>query len=366
MNIPFLSFEATNSQIREEIYKSFSQVFEDAWYVLGKNVEAFEKEYAAFNQVPYCVGLSNGLDALHLSLKVLGIGPGDEVIVPSNTYIATALAVSFVGAKPVLVEPRLSTCNLDPDLLENSITTKTKAIIPVHLYGQAAEMDAIMKIAARNGLSIIEDNAQSQGASYNGKLTGSIGDVNATSFYPGKNLGALGDAGGITTKNKELAEKIRMLRNYGSAQKYYNECVGFNMRLDEMQAAFLRVKLKYLKGWTEERQQIATWYNEGLEGVEDVIRPETAKGATHVYHLYVIRTKKRDALKEHLAKNNIGTLIHYPIPFHLQAAYKDLCYKKGDFPIAEAIAETCLSLPLWPGMKQEEVDFICKTIKNNQ
>jgi dTDP-4-amino-4,6-dideoxygalactose transaminase len=253
MKIPFLSFEPANEKIKTEIKQAFDAFFDSKWYVLGKSVEQFEKEYATFNEVKHCIGVSNGLDALHISLKVLNIGPGDEVIVPSNTYIATALAVSYVGATPVFVEPRVDTYNLDPEKLEAAITNKTKAIMPVHLYGQACEMEAIMAIAEKHNLFVIEDNAQSQGAKYRNKITGSWGHINGTSFYPGKNLGALGDAGAVTTNEADLAKKAFVLRNYGSQKKYYNEVIGYNMRLDECQAAFLSVKLKYLNEWTEQR-----------------------------------------------------------------------------------------------------------------
>jgi dTDP-4-amino-4,6-dideoxygalactose transaminase len=313
--------------------------------------------------VVYCVGVSNGLDALHLALKSLGIGSGDEIIVPSNTYIATALAVSFVGAKPVFVEPDLNTYNLNPVFIEAAITSKTKAIIPVHLYGQSCEMEQIIKIAQKYNLYVVEDNAQSQGATYNGKLTGSWGDVNGTSFYPGKNLGALGDAGAVTTNSDLIASKIKTLRNYGSEKKYYNDVIGHNMRLDELQAAFLSIKLKYLKQWIIERKQIAAWYNETLYGVGDLVLPQIHPNATHVFHLYVIRTSKRDALQEYLTKNGIGTLIHYPVPPHLQKAYEYLGFKKGAFPITEKISESCLSLPLWPGMNQNQVDTVVMNIK---
>jgi dTDP-4-amino-4,6-dideoxygalactose transaminase len=295
-------------------------------------------------------------------LKIAGINSGDEVIVPSNTYIATWLAVSFLGAKPVPVEPIIDTYNIDPDKIEAAITEKTKAIIPVHLYGQACKMDRIMDIAQRNNLKVIEDNAQAQGAMFNGKLTGSFGDINATSFYPGKNLGALGDAGAITTNNDNYAHRARRLRNYGSDKKYYNKEIGHNMRLDELQAALLSVKLKYLREWTNQRQQIAAWYDESLNGVGDLILPKVAPNATHVYHLYVVRTNRRDELQKYLTVNGIGTLIHYPVPPHLQEAYNDLGYKKGDSPIAEAIAETCLSLPIWPGMAHDEVGQVSLTI----
>jgi len=364
MKIPFLSFDYQNNLIKDEIYQSFTSFFDSNWYILGDRVKNFEQQYAKFNNVNHCIGVSNGLDALHLSLKALHIGTSDEVIVPSNTYIATALAVSYVGATPVFVEPNLKTYNLDPLKVESAITSRTKAIMPVHLYGQACEMDAILRIAEKHDLKVIEDNAQSQGASYNGKLTGSFGHANGTSFYPGKNLGALGDAGAITTDDAEIARKVAMLRNYGSEKKYYNEEIGFNMRLDECQAGFLSVKLKYLDEWTRQRQEIAAWYDEALKDVGDIVLPKTAVGATHVYHIYMVRTKRRDQLQEHLSRHGIGCLIHYPIPPHLQKAYQHLGFKKGDFPIAEAIADTCLSLPLWPGMKQREVLEVANTIKN--
>jgi len=363
MKIPFLNFEPMHSLIKEEMQIAFNRVYESNWFVLGKEVELFEKAYAAFNQVNHCVSLSNGLDALHLSLKALNIREGDEVIVPSNTYIATALAVTFVGARPVFVEPNIETFNIDVNKIEDSITSKTKAIIPVHLYGQACEMNVLMNIADKYNLRVIEDNAQAQGASYLGKLTGSWGEINATSFYPGKNLGALGDAGAVTTNSEELAIKIMTLRNYGSQKKYYNESIGYNMRMDELQAAFLNVKLKNLKYWTSQRQQIATWYNEELKDLPQVSLPCTSVNSTHVYHLYVIRAEVRDELQSFLNNNNIGTLIHYPIPPHLQNAYKYLGLKKGSLPIAEKIANSCLSLPMWPGLSQSDVNQVSKCIK---
>jgi dTDP-4-amino-4,6-dideoxygalactose transaminase len=363
MSVSFVSFEEVNSQIKSEIIAAFEQFFDRAWYILGDKVKQFESEYAVFNEVTQCVGVSNGLDALHIALKVLNIGTGDEVIIPSNTYIATALAVSYVGATPIFVEPNIKTYNIDPSKIEAAITSNTKAIMPVHLYGQACDMEAIMAIAQKHGLYVIEDNAQSQGAYFNGKLTGSFGQINGTSFYPGKNLGALGDAGAITTNDEELAKKASILRNYGSDRKYYNEVIGFNMRLDECQAAFLSIKLKYLDEWTAQRQQIAGWYNEALAGIGDLILPYVHPDATHVYHLYVVRTSRRNALQQHLQQSGIGTLIHYPIPPHLQQAYKDLGFRMGDFPIAEEIADTCLSLPLWPGMRWEDVQEVTKAIK---
>jgi dTDP-4-amino-4,6-dideoxygalactose transaminase len=363
MKIPFLSFTDMHLPIKVEMQEAFSDFYDSNWFILGRRVEKFEKEYADFNRVSYCVGVSNGLDALHLCLRALNIGAGDEVIVPSNTYIATVLAISYVGANPVFVEPDPSTYNLNPAKLEAAITKNTKVIMPVHLYGQCCNMEAIMKIANKHDLYVVEDNAQSQGSSYNGKIAGSFGHVNGTSFYPGKNLGALGDAGAVTTNDQEISASVKMFRNYGSQKKYYNEVIGNNMRLDEIQAAFLSVKLKYLDGWTKERQKIAGWYDKILEGIGDIILPAVAENATHVYHLYVIRSAHRDALHAHLNQAGIGTLIHYPIPPHLQKAYRHLNFEKGDFPIAEEIADTCLSIPLWPGMNEGQVEYIKDTVK---
>jgi dTDP-4-amino-4,6-dideoxygalactose transaminase len=363
MNIPFLSFASQNNLVETEIRAAFERVFQNKWYILGKEVSDFEKAYAEYNQVQHCIGVANGLDALHLSLKTLEIGEGDEVIVPSNTFIATWLAISQVKATIVPVEPNKDTCNLDPRLIEAAITPKTKTIMPVHLYGQACQMDAIMQIAGKHNLFVIEDNAQAQGCTFNQKLTGSFGNINATSFYPTKNLGAYGDAGALTTNDASLAHKANLLRNYGSEAKYYNEVIGLNSRLDELQAAFLSVKLKYLNGWIDERKKIAAAYSQQLAGINGLVLPATALGAAHVYHLYVIRTDKRDALEKHLSNKGIGTGIHYPIPAHLQKAYEHLGYQKGDFPIAEELAETSLSIPLNPGMSDKEIEYVCKIIR---
>ncbi|PZF72040.1 DegT/DnrJ/EryC1/StrS family aminotransferase [Taibaiella soli] len=365
MKIPFLSFSPANDLIKTEMLAAFESFFDSNWYILGERVKTFEREYAAFNQVTNCVGVSNGLDALHIALKTLGLGPGDEVIVPSNTYIATVLAVSYVGATPIFVEPDINTYNINPANIEAAISPRTKAIMPVHLYGQTCEMDAIMAIAEKHGLYVIEDNAQSQGSTFKGKLTGSWGHINGTSFYPGKNLGALGDAGAVTTNDSELAKKATILRNYGSEKKYYNEVIGHNMRLDECQAAFLSVKLPHLNSWTRQRREIAEWYNQALQGIDDLILPAVHADATHVYHLYMIRTTRRNELQQYLSEQGIGTLIHYPIPPHMQEAYQSLGYKKGDFPIAEQIAETCLSLPMWPGMTEEMVKYVSQVIKKH-
>lgn len=363
MVIPFLSFAPQHGPIREDILAAIADVYDKQWYVLGDEVKAFEKAYADFSAVRHCVGVANGLDALHLALKALGAGPGDEVLVPSNTYIATWLAISFVGAVPVPVEPNPTTYNIDPARLEAAITPRTKGIMPVHLYGQACEMGPIMDVAQRHGLWVVEDNAQSQGASWKGEITGSFGNVNATSFYPGKNLGALGDAGAITTNDEKLDAKIRTLRNYGSQKKYYNEVIGHNSRLDELQAAVLRVKLPKLMAWTQQRQEVAALYQQHLVGIGDLALPTVAIGATHAYHLYVVRTAHRDALQQHLQEQQIGTLIHYPVPPHRQQAYAHLSIAEGAYPIAEELARTCLSLPMWPGMQFKEIEAVAAAVQ---
>lgn len=362
MSIPFLDFSFMHKPISEELKNCFDRVLNKNWFLLGEELEAFEKAYSAYNKVNFTAGVSNGLDALSLSLRSIHIGPGDEVIVPSNTYIATVLAVSYTGATPIFVEPDIRSYNLDPANIEAAITSNTKAIMPVHLYGQACDMKTIMELAGRYNLFVIEDNAQAHGATFNGKLTGSWGHINGTSFYPGKNLGALGDAGAITTNDVDLIKKVKVLRNYGSEKKYYNEVIGYNMRLDELQAAFLTTKLKYIGEWTLQRQQIALWYDEKLKNAGDLTLPCITPGSSHVYHLYVVRTKFRDELQAYLSKNKIGTLIHYPIPPHLQTAYKELNYQKGHFPIAEEIAESCLSLPIWPGMEEKHIELISSHI----
>ncbi|MEI8278351.1 MAG: DegT/DnrJ/EryC1/StrS family aminotransferase [Bacteroidota bacterium] len=364
MNIPFLSFKKINSDVRSELSTTFESFIDSCYYILGERVRQFEKEYARYSHTQYCAGVANGLDAIVIALRCLNIGVGDEVIVPSNTYIASWLAVSYVGATPIPVEPNSATYNIDPAKIEAKISKKTKAIMPVHLYGQCCEMDPIMQIAKKHNLFVVEDNAQSQGATYNGKLTGSFGDINSTSFYPGKNLGAYGDAGAITTDNEALYHRATTIRNYGSAKKYYNDEKGMNSRLDELQAGLLGVKLGHLNNWNRERNIIAGQFDEQLKNMGDLILPIIAKNATSVYHLYVIRTQKRDELQAHLNKNGIGTLIHYPLPPHLQKAYQDLNFKKGDFPLAESIADTCLSIPMYPGLTKDEVSYICEQIKS--
>jgi dTDP-4-amino-4,6-dideoxygalactose transaminase len=360
--IPFLELKSTYLELKPELDAAIATVLESGYYILGPQLEAFEAEFAASHGVRYCVGLSNGLDALHLGLLALGVGPGDEVIVPSNTYIATWLAVTYTGATPVPVEPVESTYNLDSARLEVAITPRTKVILPVHLYGQAADMDPIMAIARRHNLRVLEDAAQAHGASYNGRYVGGLGDIAAWSFYPGKNLGAFGDAGAITTNDAALADKVRVLRNYGSRIKYINEVTGYNARLDELQAAILRVKLKKLAEWNERRREIAQLYLENLQGL-DLLLPGVPANNTPVWHLFVIRHPRRDDLQKYLSQAGIGTLIHYPIPPHLQQAYANLNLKEGSLPISEAIHREVLSLPMFPHLSLDQVQQVITALR---
>jgi dTDP-4-amino-4,6-dideoxygalactose transaminase len=364
MKVPYLDLKKINQKYESDLKIAFNNIMDSGWYILGNNVNQFEKEYAEFSNVKYCIGVANGLDALIVSLKALGVGEGDEVIVPSNTYIASWLAVSYVGATPIPVEPRITTYNINPDFIEEKITPRTKAIMPVNLYGQAAELEKISIIAKKHNLYVIEDNAQAQGAYFKDRITGSWGDINATSFYPGKNLGAIGDAGAITTNNESLDKISRTLRNYGSQKKYYNEVKGLNSRLDELQAALMLPKLRDLVYCSKKRQEIAAIYLDKLAGIVDLILPQLADGADSVYHIFLVRTKRRDEFADYLNENGIGTVIHYPIPPHLQVAYSELGYKKGDFPVAEEIAETCLSLPLHQEMTKHEIEYVIETVKN--
>ena len=357
MKIPFVTFKPLEAELDKDLRAAFERVYTRSWYIEGVEDETFEKAFAGYCDSKYCVGVGNGLDALFLSLKALGIKEGDEVIVPSNTYIATALAVTYVGATPVFVEPDIRTFNIDPSRIEEAITDKTKAIMPVHLYGQPCDMDPIMEIAKKYGLFVVEDCAQAHGASYKGKVIGSFGDVAGFSFYPGKNLGALGDAGATVTNNKELADKVRALGNYGSDYKYHHIYKGNNSRLDELQAAFLAAKLPHLDKMNDERRKIAQKYLEGIKN-EEVVLPHVPDYANPVWHIFAIRCKRRDELEKFLNDAGIGTNKHYPIPMHLQECYKDLGFKEGDFPIAEEISATELSLPMYYGMTDEEIQYV--------
>jgi dTDP-4-amino-4,6-dideoxygalactose transaminase len=345
-------------ELREELDAAYRRVMESGRYILGSEVEAFEVEFAAYCEAKYCIGVANGLEALHLIVRAFGIGPGDEVIVPSNTYIATWLAVSYAGATPVPVEPDIRTCNLDPARIEAAVTARTKAIMPVHLYGQPADMDPIKAVAGKYGLKVIEDAAQAHGARYKGQRAGSLGDAAGFSFYPGKNLGAFGDGGSVTTSDPELAECIRVLRNYGSRVKYHNEVAGFNSRLDELQAALLRVKLTRLDEWNERRLQRATQYLRYLAWFPDLVLPYVPEWAAPVWHLFVVRHPQRDALQQALNVGGIGTMIHYPIPPHLQPAYAELNYRTEMLPIAEDMAKQVLSLPMGPHMNSFDMDTV--------
>lgn len=361
LTVPFVSFEPMHKEIQEEVFSTFKMVYEKNWFIQGKEVEAFEKEFAEYCGTKYCIGCGNGLDSLYLILKAMDIHEGDEVIVPSNTFIATALAVSYVGATPVFVEPCLDTFNLNASLIEQKITKKTKAIIAVHLYGQAADMDAINKIARQYKLKVIEDAAQAHGASYKNKKVGALSDAAGFSFYPGKNLGALGDAGAVVTSDKELADKIRALANYGSIQKYNHIYKGNNSRLDEIQAAILRIKLRYLDKWNQNRQNSAAVYLDGIKNAK-VILPQISKTGNHVWHIFALRCHDRDEFEKYLNNNSIGTTKHYPIPLHRQKAYADLGLKQGDLPIAEEISSTELSIPMFYGMKGEEIEHVINVI----
>ena len=361
MKVPFVSFIPIEKELNKQLQEAFARVVSRSWYIGGDEVKEFEKSFAEYCGTKYCVGVGNGLDALMLALKALEIGEGDEVIVPSNTFIATALAVTYVGATPVFVEPDIRTFNINPGLIEPAITTKTKAIIPVHLYGQPCDMDAIKNIANKHRLKVVEDCAQAHGATYKGKKVGTFGDVAGFSFYPGKNLGALGDAGAVITNNKELADKIRALGNYGSDYKYHHIYKGNNSRLDELQAAFLSVKLAHLDRMNDERRRIASMYLNGINNPK-VILPVVSSDCEHVWHIFGVRCNERDELEKYLKDKGISANKHYPIPIHLQKCYEDLNLQKGSLPIAEEVSATEISIPLYYGITDEQVRFVIDSI----
>lgn len=364
MKVPFLDLNAPYKELKQELDSAYQRVMESGWFIMGSEVEAFEHEFAAYCGAKHCVGVGNGLEALHLILRAYGIGEGDEVIVPSNTYIATWLAVSYAGAKPVPVEPLEHSYNLDPEKVEAAITPRTRAILPVHLYGLLADIDPLMVLAEKYDLKLIEDSAQAQGARYKGRMSGNLGHVSGFSFYPGKNLGALGDAGAIVTNDDKLVEQVRILHNYGSRVKYYNDLKGYNSRLDEMQAAFLRVKLKYLDAWNMRRMKIASAYLDSLAQLTDLILPSVLDSTEPIWHIFPIRHSKRDDLQKYLKNKGVDTLIHYPVPPHLSGAYADLNMPKGTFPIAEKIASSELSLPMGPHLTLDDAEYVISTIRD--
>ncbi len=362
MKVPFVDLRIMHNELKDELNNAFVNVMKESVFIHGRECAAFEQEFAEYCGAKYCVGVATGLDALYLILRALDIGAGDEVIVPSNTYIATALAVSYSGAKPIFVEPEIETYNINPERIEEKITEKTKAIIAVHLQGRAADMDSVNRIAKKHNLFVLEDAAQAHGARYKGKKVGALSDAAGFSFYPGKNLGALGDAGCVVTNNKDIADKVRALGNYGSDYKYHHIYKGTNSRLDEMQAAFLRVKLPMLDKWNEERRRIAQRYLNEITNPLITLPICSSEEYEHIYHVFVIRCKARCELEKYLTEKGIGTVKHYPIPMHLQKAYADLGIKKGELPIAEEISETVLSIPMYYGMTDEQVEYVIKTI----
>jgi len=361
--IPFLDLKAPYNALKQELDEAISRVVSSGWFIGGPEVDKFEEEFATYCGTSNCVGVANGLDALHLALRAMDIGLGDEVIVPSNTYIATWLAVSQCGATPVPVEPDSRTHNIDPSLIEGAITNKTKAILPVHLYGQPVDLDPILAVARKHGLKVLEDGAQAHGARYKGKRLGGHGDAVAWSFYPGKNLGAMGDGGAVTTNDSEIADRIRVLRNYGSRVKYVNEVKGYNSRLDPMQAAILSVKLKTLDAWNEHRANAAAAYDRLLKDC-GLSLPYVPEWVAPAWHLYVVQHPSRDALQKTLSEAQIGTLIHYPIPPHLQDAYSELNWAKGAFPLAERMAKEVLSLPMGPSISMSDVEQVAAAVRN--
>jgi len=365
MHVPFLIFSSVYDELKPELDEAYFRVMKGAWYILGPEVESFEQEYAEYCGVKHCVAVGNCLDALHFILRAVGVGNGDEVIVPSNTYIASWLAVSHAGGTPVPVEPSEHTYNIDPARIEAAITPRTKAIMAVHLYGQPADMDPINEIASRYGLQVVEDNAQAQGARYHGRRTGGLADAAGHSFYPGKNLGAFGDGGAITTNDDSVAAKVRLFRNYGSQVKYHNKIQGYNSRLDELQAAFLRVRLRHLDEWNQRRSVVAQNYLAAWSDIAGLTLPQIPAWVQPVWHLFVIRHPKREQLQKLLSHNDIGTLIHYPVPPHLSGAYSDLNFEPGDYPVAESLANSLLSVPIGPHLSDAERAYVTKTLREN-
>lgn len=363
MQIPFIDFKKLHEPIKEETNKAIQNVISNNAFILGKAVTDFENDFAKAHGVKHCIGVSSGTDANHLALWALDIKKDDEIVIPANTFIATAWGATLCGATPVFVDCETESYNIDPKKIEEKITPKTKAIVAVHLYGQPADMDELRKVADKHNLILIEDAAQSHIAEYKGKRIGGLSKAASFSFYPGKNLGAFGEGGAVTTNDDELAQKIRMLRDHGSMKKYYHEYYGHNYRMEGIQGAVLGVKLKYLEDWTKKRRHAAKKYCELLKDVKQIKLPEEMSYANHVYHLFVIQTKDRDKLQKFLNENEVSTGLHYPIPLHLQKCFEHLGYKRGDFPVTEKLADECLSLPMFPDLSDEQIEFACDKIK---
>jgi len=361
VNVPFVDLRAQYATVADEVTAAARQVTETADFILGEELARFEADFADYCGTRYAVGTDSGISSLELTLRALGVGAGDEVIVPAHTFIATASAVSFTGARPVLVDIDPCSFGLDSDRVEAAITPRTRAILPVHLYGHPADLEPLLEIARRRHVFVVEDACQAHGARYKGRRVGAFGLAGCFSFYPAKNLGAHGDGGAVVTDDQDLAERVRMLRNYGQREKYHHAVLAYNRRLDTLQAAILRVKLRHLDRWNEARRRIAAIYGEGLRGTE-VRSPKVASDVEHVYHLYVIRTRARDAVRKHLAAQGVATGLHYPIPIHLQEAYRDLGHRLGDFPEAERAAAEGLSLPMYPEMTPAQTEYVIEAI----
>ena len=363
MNIPFLDLKTQFREIEHEVLPMVKEAMENAAFIGGPQVSGFETEFAAFCDSKYCVGVNSGTDALRFALIAAGVGPGDEVITVPHTFIATTEAISQVGAKPIFVDILPDTYNMNAAKIQRAIGPKTKAVIPVHIYGQPADMDPILEIANKKKLVVIEDACQAHGALYKGKKTGSMGVAGCFSFYPGKNLGAYGEGGAVVTQSEAIANKIRMIRDHGQAKKYYHDMEGYNGRLDAIQAGVLRIKLRRLASWNESRRQNAKHYNELLSPIKGVTVPLEAEGCRHVYHLYVILVDDRDGLQKYLNDKGIGTGLHYPVPLHLQKAYSYQGYKEGEFPVTESVAKRLLSLPMFPELTKQQIEYVAASIK---
>ncbi len=364
MKVPFIDFSGQYETIQDEIDVNLKAVFKKGNFILGEEEKNFEADFAGYCEAQYAVGVNSGTDALYLAMAALGVDAGDEVILPTHTFIATALCISYTGATPVFVDIEEDTYNMDPEALQKAITDKTKAIIPVHIYGQAANMDKINEIAQAKGIKVVEDAAQAHGARYKEKRIGSLGDIACFSFYPTKSLGAFGDGGIVVTDNEEYYKKLLMLRDYGREGRYEHKVKGYNSRLDTVQAVILAAKLKHLDQWNQMRNTVSAYYAECLKDTADVITPVILPDRTHVFQTYAIRVKNRDKVLEELKQRDVGVLIHYPIPVHLQEAYDDAGYKKGDFPVAEKVADEILSLPMFPHMTKEQVSYVCQCLKD--